>query len=270
LSESLDLDARPDFSQPNAEAADIERRKAVLGVAGDAQRNLNFDRDRFVLDCAKGSSVFGLRVATYYPARFAGLILRDPQDAGLRYESLVGLPILLIQTSETKAFCEQLSETLKKYDSPVEILEAEDEHPFPAAKEKIAEWVSGLRRNLFRDRVVIAPNHDLYRKGFWIQIGTAEPLASVSREDRPFLDAKVVREENKIVVDTKSIENFVMLLNDDIVDLDKEITLVVNGIAEKRLRGRSFSLLQNQVLKRFDPGSIFTAEWPVTVPKQEK
>ncbi len=273
LDAALDLDASPDFAEPGEEAKDMERRKALFQVAGFAQRSLNFDRSRMILDCGKGSCRFGMRMATYFPTRFAGLILRYPEEAGIRYESLCGMPVLLVKKAgaDNAQFIDDLAKQLNELSAgSCKVVEASDDYPFAAAQGEISKWTKEVQRDLFRSKVVIAPNHDLYHKAYWIELGTVEPLDSVAKEDRPYLEAVVNKEENKIDIKTKSVSSFVMLLNDDIVDLDKEVTVVVNGVPEKQKRSRQFSLLQKLIWSRFDPNQLFTVEWRMSVPAEKE
>lgn len=266
LPAAVELDAIPDLSRPGELEKENERIGAVLHVAGSAQKQLNFDRARFLLDCGRGSSVFGLRLATYFPDRFAGVILRAPEDAKIRYESLLGLPIALVQTENNKQFCSDLKAVLADLgEDTVTIFEATDAYPHPALSEELSKWAADINRVWERKRVVLAPNHDLFHKAYWVAIGTAEPLASVSKDDRPYLDAKVDRETNTITITTKSISTFNLLLNDDIVDLGKKVTVVVNGVAQEQLRSRQQQRLQELLKSRYDPTYLFTVEWPIAV-----
>ena len=84
-----------------------------------------FDRNRLILDCSKGSCGFALRLASYFPSRFAGLILRHPvrlrrgsptAAAGLReqfrLDTVANLRIALVKSATTAEACDKLSKEL--------------------------------------------------------------------------------------------------------------------------------------------------------------
>ena len=56
--------------------------------------------------------------------------------------------------------------------------------------------------------------------------------------------------------------------NDDLVDLDKEFTIVVNGKAIKETRRRSFVEMKSRMLERNDWDYIFPVRYVTSVPKE--
>ena len=50
ISKDIDMGAEPDFSRAGEEERDDERRRVFFGCAGPAQRKVNFDRSRLLLD----------------------------------------------------------------------------------------------------------------------------------------------------------------------------------------------------------------------------
>ncbi len=273
LDNDLDLDPPPDLDQGGA---DIEKQRigAIFAPAGAFLRQFNMDREAFYLDCGRGSSAFGLRMAANFPNRFAGLILRSPvNDESMRLGSLTGLPILLISSDETKQDCDALAKRLKDMKGGrCTVIDGEGEYPYLASQAEIAAWLTSeenpTRRNLFRDRVVIEPIMDNYKKAYWVQMGTAEPLTSVAPADRPFIEAVADRKANRITITTKSIADFTILLNDELLDLSKEFTVVVNGTAYTEQRDRSFRRMTEMFYDRFDPSWIFPVTYSASIPKQ--
>ena len=58
-----------------------------------------------------------------------------------------------------------------------------------------------------------------------------------------------------------------MLLNDALVDLSKEFTVVVNGKAVQEKRRRSFRDMHSRMMTRNDWGYLFPVRYVTTVPK---
>jgi hypothetical protein len=266
-----EFDAAPDLSKAADFEAEQQRLKTVLSTAGLAQRELNVDRDALFLDCGKGASAFGLRLATYFPNRFAGLILRHPTSPGdIRLDGLVGLPVLLVSSAETKAECDKIAAGLNQLQQgSCTVIEGKGEHPFGESAPDIIAWCGKQRREFFRPRVIVANNHDLFRNAYWLNMGTADPLAECARNDRPYLEAVADRGNNRITVTARRVTNFVMLLNDDLVDMDKELTVIVNGKAQTHKLTRNRSQLIDGVFEKFDPGFLFTSRLILEVPEQK-
>jgi hypothetical protein len=272
LDNNLDLDPVPKLGDTQGEATERARIGGLLAPFGDFQRLYHVDRDRVIMDCGIGASGFGLRLASYFPDRFAGLVLRAPvAPEGIRLDSLCGMPVLLISTADTKAACDKLAEALNAMEKErCTVIEAQEAYPFTALAPEIAKWAEGIRRDLFRSRVVIAPNHNLFKKGYWLEIGRADILdTSAPPETRPYIEAVADRAANRIAVTARGVGDFRMLLNDALLDLDKEFTIVVNGKAITEKRERSFVTLTDLLYNRFDPSYVWTCEYATAVPKTD-
>ncbi|MCK5943293.1 MAG: hypothetical protein KAI24_15035, partial [Planctomycetes bacterium] len=77
IPEGLELDPVPDYSRDGAEKDEDARNRAVLGTLGFVLNNYNVERGKVFLDCGRGSCGYGVRLASLFPDRFAGVILRD-------------------------------------------------------------------------------------------------------------------------------------------------------------------------------------------------
>ena len=266
-----------DYSTPNTVDSDqgrldeSARIRSVLSVFGEVQRTFRLDRERMFLDCGKGTSGFGVRLVTYFPSRFSGLIMRDPGEIGeLQLQSLAGIPVLLISTDATKANCEAIKTALdKQAEGSVTIIEG-DSSPFKSSTAAIDKWMKGRSRRLFPKEVFIAPNHDAFHKAFWVEIISCEPLDAVKAENRPYVKASADREKNRVVIETKSTSEVGIYLNDVLVDLDKEVTFVVNG---KEITGtkfqRSIRTVERYLRRAYDTTSVYTAYHRIEIPKAD-
>jgi len=273
LNESVDFDPVVDLATDAGRDTDDKRGKVVLGALGAASLELNLDRDRFYYDCGRGSCRYALQLATYSPHRFAGIVLRAPVEPGdLRLDSLAGVPILLLRTEATKDVCGRLADALNKLQAgTATVLDAKGDYPHGESAGDIAAWMATKSRDMFRSHVVVANTHDKYRRAFWVVMGQAEPLASVKPEDRPRLEITADRATNRLTVTARNVLDFGLLLNDAILDLDKEITAVINGKAQPPFKlERSLKQLVKYVGDFRDPGMVFVAEKGFEVPVEEK
>lgn len=273
LENELDYDGMPDPTKDGDTALESRRVEALfLMLFTNVYRDYRLDFDRLLLDCGKGNCGFGLRLATYFPSRFAGLILRHPVDAeGLRLDSLTGVPVLLLSSPDTKAACDKIAKTLNDLQAGAcTVLEGKGSYPFLDSRPEIAEWAKKAQRDLFRSKVTIVPTSNKFRTGYWVRVGVAEQIGLVPDAQRPLISVEADAKENRITVNARSIGDFSLSLNDAIVDLDKEVTIVVNGVAEKVKPQRNWKKMCEQMQKLTDPTLLFPYTYVKKVPKVEE
>lgn len=274
--EDVVLDMLPDLSMSSGDSLETTRIKSVLFPLGTAQKLYRFDRNRLILDCGKGAGGFGLRLASYFPTRFAGVILRHPvgfgamDDSGgdlgeaFRLESVSNLRVALVKNSENAAECDQLSKKLNDLRAGCCTVFSESDD---GVKDLLGAWVVDTERDLFRTEVLLVPNHDRFKKGFWVQMDKAETVHG-GPDGRPYLAAEADRDANRITVTAKNVGSFQLLLNDALLDLDKEFSVVVNGTAITEKRQRSFiTMMEFLSFDLYDPNRVWTTTYSTTVPK---
>jgi len=272
LPDLLEMDPAPDFSRDGQEAEERRRIDSVfLTFLGQTVSSLaNVDRAHVFIDCGRGNCAFGMRLVSMFPDRFAGIVLRHPTAVDeLRLGSLLGMPVLMVKTAATAGVVDALKARLEAVTpGSVTVCEATDEYPHAAAATEIEAWMQKQRRNMCPARVVIEPNHDNYRRAYWVRMGATEPLLTSPADQKARIEVQADRANNRIVVTARGVENFTLLLNDDLVDLDKPFTVVINekAVTEKRTRDRTG--LQERVRReRVDWDFLFPVVFDTTVPK---
>lgn len=270
LPKRIKMDPVPEFGR---EGADIDEQKRItsiwMGLGQTMGTVLNVDRNHVFLDCGKDTCSFGLRFASIFPDRFAGLILREPaKSTDIRLGSLVGLPILLLKTEATAAAVDKLKGELDAV-SPgsVTVIDASDAFPHKGAADAISEWMGKQTRVMTPRRVVIEPNHDQFNRAYWVDIDRAAPLANAENANRPRIEVEADRAQNRITVKTRGIDSFVLNLNDDLVDLDKEFTVVINDKATVEKKTRSFNEMRDGMARRRDWEYLYPVTYSSLVPK---
>ena len=267
-----DYETKPDLSSSTGSEDEFKRIRGVLGVFGEIQRTFRLDRRRMFLDCGAGNCAFGLRMATYFPDRFCGIILRNPVlPEALSLDSLGRVPILLVSTPDTAATCDKIQKALDAV-APgfVTIVTGEGDSPYTNAAAEIDAWIRTKSRQLFPAEVLITPNHDRFQKGHWVEIIASEPLESLTVDERPYARVKSDAENNRIIITTRNVSEMGLYLNDCFVDLDKEVVFIVNGEESKQTFPRSMTTLTKYMLRRFDPTFLYTAYYRFEVPKKSK
>ncbi len=265
----LELDPIPDWTREGAEAEEQRRIILMWATFSEVMRTFNVERSRVFLDCGRGACGFGLRFVTMFPDRFAGVVLRAPTEVDdLRLGSLLGMPVLLLKTAATAGVVDALQKRLEDQ-SPgsTKVLEAADEYPHRESTAAIEAWLAERRRVMVPKRVVIEPNHDRHNRAYWVDIDTAELLATAAPDKKPRIEAEADRAANRITVKTVGVERFTLFLNDDLVDLDKEFTVVINDKAITEKKTRNVRDLRERVISRNDWECLFPASFTATVPK---
>jgi hypothetical protein len=219
----LELDPVPDFSREGQADEEQRRINAVWSGFAPVLNAYNVDRPRVFLDCGRATCGFGVRFVSIFPDRFAGLILRQPVDvADIRLGSLLGMPVLKLQTAATAADVAALKGRLEAVTpDSVTVVETTDEYPHKAASAQIEAWMAKQQRKIAPKKIVIESNHDRFHRSYWANMDRVEPLSTAGPEEKPRLEVEADRATNRITVKTQGVDSFFLYLNDDLIDLDK-------------------------------------------------
>lgn len=265
----LELDPVPDFSREGAAAEEDRRNKTVFTAFGHLMGGCNVERNAVFLDCGRGSCGYGLRFLSMFPDRFAGIVLREPVAVDdIRLGSLHGKPVLMLKTAANAAAVDALKTRLEGITpGSVTVLDTTDDYPHKGSAGDIETWMTKQKRDMTPNKVVIEPNHDLFKRAYWVNIDRADPLQGLPADARPRIEVEADRASNRIVVKARGIESFALFLNDDIVDLSKEFTVVVNDKAVVEKRVRSFRDMRERMVTRRDWEYLFPVTYATQVPK---
>jgi len=270
IPKGLELDPVPDYSQDGAAKDEDSRNRTVLGTLGFVLNNYNIERGKVFLDCGKEACGYGMRLASLFPDRFAGVILRDAIAVDeIRLGALSNLPVLMLKSGDNAQAVDALKARLDETcPGMATVIDAKGAAPHLDSAADIAAWMSERQRVMAPTKVVLEPNHDRFKKAYWVNIHVSESLLATAGDDRPRIEVEADREQNRITVEATSVERFELLLNDDLVDLSKEFTIVVNGRAVQETRRRSFRDMHNRMLTRNDWEYLFPVRYVTTVPKE--
>lgn len=270
LPQGLEMDPIPDYSREGAEKVEQRRIGAVFSSLGFIMNNYNVDRSKVFLDCGDENCGFGLRLASLFPDRFAGVILRNATDvADIRIGNLLNVPVLAIESDSSK---ESIAALKKRWDEKcpgmLTVMAGKGAAPFLESAPDIEKWMSDKTRTMTPKKITLEPNHDRFNKTYWVGFHVADSLLTTGPDEKPRLQAVADREANRITIDAQGVERFEILLNDDLVDLSKEFTIVINGKAIKETRRRSFRDMKKRMVERNDWSYLFPVRYIATVPKE--
>ena len=270
IPQGLELDPVPDYSKDGAEKDEDSRNRTVLGTLGFVLNNYNIERDQVFLDCGREACGYGMRLASLFPDRFAGVVLRDAVAVDeIRLGALSNLPVLMLKTSDNAQVVDALKARLDEAcPGMATVIDAKGAAPHLDSAPDILAWMAERKRVMAPSKVVLEPNHDRFKKAYWVNIHVADSLLTTTGDEQPRLVVEADREQNRITVDARGVERFELLLNDALVDLGKEFTIVVNGRAVQETRRRSFRDMHNRMVTRNDWGYLFPVRYVTTVPKE--
>ncbi len=262
--EGGDYDPVPDLTSEKDLATELDRIVEVMRTLRAGRMGLHLDTNRYILDCGRGSSAFGLRLVTYFPSLFAGVIVRHPTaiEKPIRLENLTGLPVLIVTSAETAAAGKAIADTLNGFaPDACKVIEGKGMYPFKDSATEIADWARNVRRDLFRKKVVLVPNRDELVEGYWVTLARGEAVSSTTEKNRPQFTVEADRATNRVTVTSVGVSEFRLMLNDVLVDLDKEVTIVVNGQATSLKRERSLNYVSDLVYRKVDPNFLFVTDY---------
>ncbi|GEM_PF-6959128 len=230
------------------------------------------DWNRIILEGGKESTSLALYFANVAPRYFAGLVIRDPRPLqGAVVRDFANLPTLFLVSQATKPNAEWFLKLIKlfNYDNCT-ILEGE-KFPFPSLNQKVVDWIRARKRNPAPPHLVFQPLFSVLGSHWWVQISKYDKFVEDAKTeaDLPVIEVTADKKTNRITVKARNISSYNLLLNDDLVDLDKPITVVTNGKAQEFKVTRSLSLAIMPALNN-DPQFVTT--YPlvgIQVPKTE-
>ena len=251
------------------------RRMFFLQVFSHTFNTFRIDTDRVYLEANAESIPFALRLASQFPDRFAGLILKEPATAELDASTMLGnLSGVGVAIVGSGAACQALEKAFKDAgNKTVTVIKAQGKSPFADKAGELMTWIDQTKRKLYRRDFTLTPGNDRFRKAYWVSIEKAEYLTQVPMKERPQVTVKVDRDKNRVEIKGRNVSKVRLLLNDILLDLDKEVTIVLNGQVRQVKRARSLPLLadtkEGLVIRRNDPRFIFTSSAVYDLPSAE-
>lgn len=237
--------------------------RGLFALLGILQRHYHLDRERVLVDAMRTACRPILRAATQAPDRFAGIVLRAPQgEHDIAVDNLSGVHVLVLRSGGGSAVTALERAFTAVPDGRCEVRNADEVNA-----EELGAWCAERRRHLLRPHVrLLMPAFGVV-DGFWVTDISAggDPMEGPAR-----IDVVADRAAARIKVTTWRIEHFSLLLNDALIDLDHGFVLDVNGAEIALRRARSAAFLCDGVLRRFDPGFLFTTAISIDVPRTRK
>lgn len=225
----------------------------IMGLYGQFLRQFPIDMDRvFLVGYGQGGAT-AARVAGLYPHLFAGLVTVDAEGA-IDPTNFKSLPTLVVGGSEDGQALSKRIEELG-YDN-TSARESATPTDFWA-------WSAEHQRIPYPEEIVFAPLTAYTTSAHWISVD------GVDLEGGARVRARLDRTANAIVVDAEKVTLVRIFFNDLLVDMDRPVDVIVNGVSKKALIDRNKRLMLDLNYQLGDWGRVFTNRLPFDVPAEE-
>lgn len=225
---------------------------AAMLTFRDLRDTYAVDPDRVYLMGMETGVAPALSLGAMFPHLFAGVIGQAGDAGEVGHENFRNLPVLLqgagAQAEAFKAAGEEAG-----YES-CELRPA-------ASVDEIWAWAEEHPRVANPSSVTLALGSPIPNKAYWIEVPPTEGEGVV-------IQAEADREANKITVTGSGVPSVTLFLNDQLVDLDRPVTIVLNGVEQTDVIPRSVDDMLS-LLKRgtSDPGKFYVAAKTYDLPE---
>ena len=236
-----------------------EDRKRLGGVGAILQTFAEV-KDRFAVDFDKvfvigrmEGLVPAIRVGSYFPDRFAGIAGRSGDiSENLSAKNFKNLPTWFSGPgANVTAFAEQIDKL--GYGNCTVLPEGKEED--------LWNWIGSPRRVPTPPWMAPDPGTPFPRKAPWLEIPPWDGVGEAA------ISATVDRATNTITVDGKGVVEVTLFLSDLIVDLEREVRVICNGVTHIDMIPRSKSVFEKTILlSRSDAGKLYVCEKTYDLP----
>ncbi len=250
----------------------LSGRKTAFTAIRIMREQMVFDRSRVIIEGVGKAGLSAYRYATWYPSFFSGVIGRDAPLAPIVVENLMNIPFLYFSTTENKknqleeakAWADKYPKDGKKDSKNSEekgedaeaalrftLLESAAALNEPSGEDALSEeeleaidmaaikaWMGGIKKNTVPREVFMKTADREKAANYWLLIVDLNTGLDVQLDDPdyPWIKGKVESDSNTIVLESKRVLKIMVFLNDKLLDLDKKISIILNG--KKRFEGK--------------------------------
>ncbi|MEK7279975.1 MAG: alpha/beta hydrolase-fold protein [Nitrospirota bacterium] len=221
-----------------------EAASQVISLIEDVKERYNIDTNRIFLTGMSNGGVGALRIGIYFPDRFAGVAPMAgamPVEAMPFLKNLKNTPVYIIHGSKDQVmpveYSRKISNRLQDLGYDVVYKEHDMVHPqagghfFPAEElPELIKWLGGKRRDPYPKELTFRVSGTGRRGYYWVTIDEMEEGKEGNKSRVLFtsIETKVI-DGNRIEVKSEKVKTYTLFLNDKIVDLSKDVTIVTNG-----------------------------------------
>ena len=223
----------------------------------DLRARYAIDYDRVYVTGREAGVMPAFALASKFPQVFAGVIGRSGDTGDVSADNFRDLPTFISGGgAQTAAFEEQTKAlgynncTVKSDGSDADVLAWMDAHPRLGNPAKIT----------------LAPGKPIPTRAYWLRVPPTDVGSAAVR-----IEGEIDRAKNTITITGVGVRQVTLMLNDVLVDMDKPITVVLNGTTQEALLRRS---LEDTISMMYDatsePGRVYVARQTFDLPAATK
>jgi predicted esterase len=268
----------------------------ILTALREAVDLLHVDADRVYLDGMSMGAGGAFRLAEHFPDRWAAIAprcnvpdLRQKKDktyVTMLAENYRMVPVYWVLGAKDEKIPIEMGRAAK-----VDLEAAKGElvyrefpdggHDWSLEKDEVVlDWLDKHARAPYPEEIVWKSYEKIFARAFWVEVTkrTEPPPLTIVHMDqkggeserrtelRPPALVKAKRKGNAIEISTEEVRELRVYLDDAMLDLDKPVTITVNGRkAHDATVKRSVDFLIEDTHKRRDPSMLFSASVDVKV-----
>ena len=225
----------------------------LMTAYGDVLSTVAVDPARvFVAGRGRGVEA-AMALGATFPQNFAGVIGQVGGPGAVVWQNYSNLPVLLQGGgADATAFADSVKGA--GYDNAT--LEAD------VKDEGILAWMQDHPRVSNPTRVVLHPGSPIPTKAYWLGV----PPTAV--EEGTYVRAEIDRATNKVKVEGQGVRSVTLYFNDVLLDLDKPITVELNGQAQEVVVVRSLDDYLDLLYRATsDPSRVYVASRSFDLPE---
>lgn len=266
----------------------------VLATVRNVQQRYRIDPNRIFLSGMSNGGIGAWLIGMHHAPLFAGLA---PMASGIDdvlfpfLENLRTTPIYIIHGSQDQVMPVELSRKLagelKNLGYPFIYREHDRTHAmagghfFPREElPDLVKWFDHQRRTPVPKTVTVVRDASHLLPFGWVRIDATDQIASFSEDLIDKRDDSIRRRTyarltaqvtgpNRIDVQTDHVRQYVLYLNDELVDLSKPVLITTNGqVSFEGVVAPQVDTLLRQARLRHDPAQLFPAQVTISVPQR--
>jgi poly(3-hydroxybutyrate) depolymerase len=222
---------------------------SVMTTYGAALQALPVDMNRVFLDGTGAGGGAAFATAAAFPHLFAGVIARGEGTPGAPANFGHIATLFMGGGDAAQGFADALRGL--GYENCT--LNAE------GGEADVWAWIKEQKRTPYPAELAFAPSSAYTRTSYWVSV------EGVDVDGGAKLNARVDREANTIDIQAEGIESLRIYFNDRLVDMDRPVRVVINGVASEAVVARNAKTLLDLVYQSGDWGRVFTNMQPYDV-----
>lgn len=229
--------------------------ETIMFALRQIRADYDIDSNRIFLAGHGAGVAAAVEIGNIFPYVFAGIIGRSGDVGETSPTNFRNLPTYFAGGGSG----------VTKFEEAAGKLEYKNVTVKPDARlEDVWKWVQSTVRNANPASISFAPTTPV-GGCYWLSIEGFDPEA----EDKPEITAEIDREKNVIAITSKGIRTVTLMFNDELVDLDREVLVICNGVDHKDKFKRNLSTALDQYFRSNDAGRIYTNFQLYDLPEDE-